>query len=538
MTRKILRSFIFIFIFIIISSSHSYANTYTVSNSNSDGSGSLSWAVQSVNYIGGGNHIIEFDSRIKNVSVTSELTLRASVTIRGHGAALTGNAQNRIFSVTSGHVIFDSLTFTNGHAVSSNGGAVNIEGAGASCEFRNCTFFGNMADNYGGAICITNGSANPRTTLIHCTISGNLARTGGGIAALNGDAALFSSVITGNSVSYDIFSETTAAISGRYNVTGSSNHDLGYMNMNDIAVHDVLSVNENGNVNLESVNSVYVLKLSGSSLARDYVPVSEVSYVLSVDETGTKRPQLSAYDAGAYEAAPVPVSSVDVYGMPYMQVNSSERYSLDVYPHDASVAGIRWSASPQSVLTVDASGYVHAIGVGVGYITAEVQGWNSTGEAITTRSNAQTVYVGTEARSDFEASITELPNMAMNKDEYRIITPEVYITVNEVSIGRLKGWIKYELNAYSSRPDIADAEIVSGDSVRIITGNVTGSCDITITAEPLPSGIPGSETFTVSVSDKGTGHSKGGGGCNSAGYGIVSALIIFALSALRKETKD
>lgn len=537
MTRKILRSFILIFILIIISSSHSYANTYTVSNSNSDGSGSLSWAVQSVNYIGGGNHIIEFDSRIKNVSISSELTLRAGVTIRGHGAVLTGNAQNRIFSVTSGHVIFDSLTFTNGHAVSSNGGAVNIEGASASCEFRNCTFFGNMADNYGGAICITNGSANPRTTLIHCTLSGNLARTGGGIAAINGEAGLFSSVITGNSVSYDIFSETTAAISGRYNVIGSSNHDLGYMNMNDIAVHDVLSVNENGNVNLDSVNSVYVLKLSGSSLARDYVPVSEVSYVLSVDETGTRRPQLSAYDAGAYEAVPVPVSSIDVYGMPYMQVNSFERYSLDIYPNDASVEGIIWSASPQSVLTVDASGYVHAIGVGVGYITAEVQGWNSAGESVTTSSNAQTVYVGTEARSDFEASITELPNITMNKDEYRIITPEVYITLNEVSIGRLKGLIKYELNAYSSRPDIASAEIVSGDSVRIITGNVTGSCDITVTAEPLPSGIPGSETFTVTVNDKGTGHSNGGGGCNAAGYGIVSALIIFAFFALRKETK-
>jgi hypothetical protein len=54
----------------------------------------------------------------------------------------------------------------------------------------------------------------------------------------------------------------------------------------------------------------------------------------------------------------------------------------------------------------------------------------------------------------------------------------------------------------------------------------------------LPSGIPGSETFTVSVTDKNVGHSSGGGGCNAVGYGIVSAMIIFALSALRKETKD
>ena len=94
MLRKKLQLLIFIFTLIFILYSASHASTYNVINNNPDGNGSLSWAVQSVNYTGGEGHIIEFDSRIKNVSVTNELTLSSGVTIRGHGVTLTGNGQN------------------------------------------------------------------------------------------------------------------------------------------------------------------------------------------------------------------------------------------------------------------------------------------------------------------------------------------------------------------------------------------------------------------------------------------------------------
>ena len=528
-------SILLLSLFFAISSSAS-AQTYRVINNNSSGNGSLSWAVQSVNYQGGNGHVIEFDSRIKSIDITSELTINAGVSIYAHGATLKGSSHNRIFTVTEGHVIFDSLTFTNGYAVSSNGGAVNIEGANASAEFRNCTFYNNMADNYGGAICITNGSANPRTVLTHCTVAGNLARSGGGLAVINGDAAIFASVITGNSVSYDIFRDISATLSGRYNLTGTSNYDFGLFSLNDIAVSDVLEVNENGNVYTENVNGVEVLKLSGSSYARDFVPLSEVQYVLSVDQTGTKRPQLDCYDAGAYEALPAAITRVEIRGMPYIQVSQTEKYTLSIYPSNATVSGIKWSATPSTVLTIDEDGNAYATGTGTGYITAEVYGWDTSGNPVTVRaSNAMTVHVGTEAQSNFEADILTLPDITMSKGEYKVIKPEVHITVNDISLSNFEGWIDYELSASSSRPDIASVEVLSDDSIMIMAWDKAGSTDITVIADPLPLGIRDYETFTVSVSEakKSLGHSSGGGGCNAGILSIMSVMII----AFRKGKK-
>ncbi|MBQ4470630.1 MAG: hypothetical protein IJR35_06755 [Synergistaceae bacterium] len=181
----------------------SFAETYYVINSHSkstyEAPGSLSWAVSNVNALGGEGHIIEFEEGVKSITLTKELTINAGVTINGDGVCITGAGNSRLFNVTKGKVEFNQITFTKGYAIENNGGAVNIEGPEASAEFTNCTFYENTADNFGGAVCVTNGSDKNVTVFTNCRISDNDALNGGGVAVIKGDAKIFASIITGNS---------------------------------------------------------------------------------------------------------------------------------------------------------------------------------------------------------------------------------------------------------------------------------------------------------------------------------------------------
>ncbi|MBQ9433174.1 MAG: hypothetical protein IJU26_03055 [Synergistaceae bacterium] len=537
--------FLTTFILLLAMAVSSHAQTFTVTNSNPSGAGSLSWAVNSVNALTTTDNIISFDRRIKSVTLTQELTLNNSVVILGGGASLEASGQSRHFTVTNGRAEFSGFTFTKGYAVSDNGGAVKIEGTSASAAFTNCTFFDNQAGNYGGAVCVTNGAFSPRTTLTHCTLAGNLAKNGGGFAILNGRAEILASVITGNTVSYDVYADSEASIIGDYNVLGTVNQNLGTMNLYGYDADEVLFTDSAGTFSLENINGANVLRLSGSSPARDILPQS---YGVNTDQTGTTRPMLSGYDAGAFEARPVPAQSIEIFGIPYIQVNDSENISYAVTPSDTSLNtrdyppyGIVWRSSNPSVISVDNTGKIQAVGVGSSYITAAIYGWDSAGRAANpVPSNALTIYAGTEPRRPIKASIRQLGEVSLRSGNYTDIKPLVSLDINGYSFVNTKGGIDYYLSVQTSRLDIADAEIVSDDTVRVLAMNTEGSCDITVNAYPYPTGDSGTMTFTVNVSPSASGGNSGttktlggsgGGGCNS-GYSFALLVTgIFALCA-------
>ena len=506
------------------SSSQTQAMTYHVINYSSkpEVPGSIAWAVNNINSIGGSGHVIEFDESIKAITLTQELTINSSVTFEGDGVCITGSGNSRLFTVTNGRVIFNNMTFTKGYAVENNGGAVNIEGQEASAEFTNCTFYDNTADNYGGAVCLTNGSDKNFTILTHCTIANNDAQDGGGLAIVKGDAKIFASIVTGNT-DYEIYKGDKATLAGSYNIFGDYDSNIGENNLAGQAANQVLVTDSDGNIKLEGMNNIQIIKLAAASPARDYISSSNKR--IDFDETGTLRPQLSDYDAGAFEALPVPVEKVMITGTPYMQVNTDYTFSADISPLDASVEEVVWKSNNEQVLTIDENGNAEALTTGTAYVTAEVHGWDSDGKKkVQSSSEALLITVGTDALGAMRASLLDLDDITLSKGRYTLITPEVLIEVNGIEVTNAK----YSLKAESSRSDIITAEIVSGDMLRLSASEeMTGSADIRVTVQPLPDGYTDYKDFTASVAEsvQVLGASKSSGGCNS-GFGGV--LILFA----------
>ena len=515
---------------------------FNVVNGNSEGTGSLTWAIQQANQ--GGDSSIIITPSVKLISLNRELTIESNVTINGNGATIIGNSQSRLFRITSGRAVFNRLTFTGGNAASGSGGAVDIDGAEASAEFNNCTFTGNSARDYGGAVSVTRGNENANTILKHCTIAGNMAAYGGGVALAEGEMSLMSSVIVGNTGSNDIYAVSSRYFRSHYNVAGSSNFDLDATDLTGQTLSNVL-MTENGVPKVESEDNTRVIRLSRISPARDYVPYT-AGYVLSIDEAGHTRPQLSGYDAGAYEAMPVAITSAEIYGLPYLQINDTGTFRIDIKPETASLNvkdyqpyGVEWLSSSPTVLTIDNSGHATAVGMGSSYITARVHGWNADGTAQTLSARAFTVYVGGIPFSDMRAVISGIDDRTIAAGRYETLKPEVKITIGDYTISDLRGGVSYTISASSSRADIVMADIVSNDTVRLIAGNNAGSADVTVTATPYPLGQSMTERFTVTVTDNGGSNGGGnvggsGGGCESFGA-LLAGIGAIAFAVIRRK---
>ena len=524
------KKFLWAVVLLLLLSVPSYSEEYTVRNANSSGEGSLYWAINNANGLKGSGHIINFNADVKKIVLDEEIPINAGITINGGGATLTGSGGKRLFNITSGDVVFNALTFTNGESAT-DGGAVRIEGTGASAEFNNCTFYGNKADSYGGAVCVVNSTAETGAKFTYCTVAGNSAGTGGGLAVLKGNAEVYASIFVGNTATNDIHANSGASLSGQNNVTGSSNVSLGSGNLAGLSLKDVLITNTDGTVKPETVNSVTVLKLSGTSKARDYVRTT--SYNIDKDEAGTSRPQLSQYDAGAYEALPVPVRSADIYGLPYMQTNGTDTYTLEYFPEDATVDSIEWKSSNTNVVTVDGEGHATAKDTGTAKITVDVNGWDESGNLKTTQvSSALTVYVGDEACGELQASISiEQDEMTINSGDVKYVTPEVSISLNGHSASQVKSGLNYTIEAESSDPEVVEADVVNSGTVRL-THKGAGTAEVTVTARPLPSGSAMRDVITVTAtgerSNDGYIGRSGGGGCSAGIVGVAGMILLFA----------
>lgn len=214
------------------------AATLLVANTNDSGAGSLRQAIKNSF---SGDTIIFSNSVTGTILLTSgELYITNNVTIVGPGAnllAINGNAASRVFEIFGAQgnatVTISGLTITNGLASGSL--TIDGEGGGILCNYStvavsNCTFSGNTAGSFGGAIANDDSVWFDTTlTVIGCTLSGNSASVGGGIynhASINsfGSAmvTVVASTLSSNSASAGGAIANECQKSGSVTVLGST----------------------------------------------------------------------------------------------------------------------------------------------------------------------------------------------------------------------------------------------------------------------------------------------------------------------------
>ena len=202
------------------------AATWTVLNLDDPGADTLREAIQKAS----SGDIIQFNAGLSGTLTISSgsLNITSDVSIVGTGATnitINGNAGSRIFTATNVSPIISGLTFSNGLAVGSDGGALYQAGGDVVCS--NCVFLNNRAmgsdgaaGGFGGAVFTTGGVI----TVRECVFSNNTAvgprglpagannrsGGGGGGAGLGGALCLFQ----GTGYIYQCLFNTNSATGG------------------------------------------------------------------------------------------------------------------------------------------------------------------------------------------------------------------------------------------------------------------------------------------------------------------------------------
>ncbi len=111
------------------------------------------------------------------------------------GVTISGNNASRVFQVDLGVTAsISGLTLTGGNA-GTDGYGGGLANYGGNVTLTNCTLSGNSA-TYGGGVASTGGST---LTLTNCTVSGNTASKAGGVDLTNGALGMLSNcTIAGN----------------------------------------------------------------------------------------------------------------------------------------------------------------------------------------------------------------------------------------------------------------------------------------------------------------------------------------------------
>src|SRR5665213_3165714 len=175
-----------------------------VSNTGDNGAGSLRAAVASAP----NGATITFATNLSGQTILltgGQITLDNNVTIDGsaltNGIAISGNHASRIFDVSGGTVVLNSLTITNGTDAGNGGGGGMLDYA--TLTLNNCTLAGNTASDpsWGGGGILSYFAT---LTLNNCTLTGNSADNsneggGGGLYILGGTVVVNQSTLAGNS---------------------------------------------------------------------------------------------------------------------------------------------------------------------------------------------------------------------------------------------------------------------------------------------------------------------------------------------------
>jgi hypothetical protein len=178
-------------------------STLTVMNNLDSGPGSLRGEIAAAST----GDTINFATSLNGQTITltsGGLDIAKSLTIQGPGAGqltISGGGNGgtpRVFEIdgASTNVTLNGLTITGGGWVSEGGGIYN--GPGSTLAVSGCTVSGNAAVE-GGGIANNGGTL----TVSGCTVSGNSANYGGGIASFGGTVTVSGGSVSGNTVIED-----------------------------------------------------------------------------------------------------------------------------------------------------------------------------------------------------------------------------------------------------------------------------------------------------------------------------------------------
>ncbi len=172
-----------------------FSSDLLVYNNHDNGAGSLRQAISDNNAMGGSNTVVFSNTVFGTIGLTSgALVISKSLDIIGPGAnvlAVSGKNFSWVFVVSNATVSVSGLTVRDGHGSSIAGGIFNY--ASSTLTISNCTVSGNLA-RFGGGI------ENNFSTLklIDSTVSGNGAERGGGIENNGGNITISNCTISGN----------------------------------------------------------------------------------------------------------------------------------------------------------------------------------------------------------------------------------------------------------------------------------------------------------------------------------------------------
>jgi cysteine-rich repeat protein len=184
--------------------------------------------------------------------------------------------------------VLTHCTVSNNIATDEGGGIMFSSVPSSSSELNNCTINGNGASNEGGGLRIV---GNPHTVLTHCTVSHNMAGSGGGISNDTTGALTLNHSIVANSLGAADCESAEAMIDGGYNLVEDGSCITNPTSSSGDPMLGPLQDND-GPTGTQA-------PMSGSP-ALDAVPPAEC--MLAQDQRGTVRPQGPGCDIGAYEA--------------------------------------------------------------------------------------------------------------------------------------------------------------------------------------------------------------------------------------------
>jgi hypothetical protein len=212
----------------------------------------------------------------------------------------------------------------SGGAIIANGGAIHLQrctirgnkgGSGGgvvvnatTASMVNCAITGNRAATAGGGIYIGSAAA---VTLHSSTISGNVAPAGGGARLVgNSTIAATNTILWGNSTELALEAGSSANI--QYSIVQGGFAGTGNLNLNPAFVTPLSNANPNpeqgGNFQLTSCSPAINAGTSTNAPAIDLI--------------GSGRPQLGAFDMGAYESASAASTGI-VYVLPTANGNNT-----------------------------------------------------------------------------------------------------------------------------------------------------------------------------------------------------------------------
>ncbi|MDR1977836.1 MAG: hypothetical protein LBQ42_03790 [Synergistaceae bacterium] len=517
------------------------AANFTVTSGANEGPGSLRQAVSSANASAEAD-VIDISASVKEISLLSAVAITEDVRINGSGATIKGSKVTRLFDISGGTAVFDRLTFTDGYTLSENGGAIYIDSSAATADFVNCTFFGNRAGRNGAAVYVYGGGNRP-TTFTNCTITNNeAADRGGGVALAGGVVQFTASIVTGNKAQTDAdlhVSDGVVSNTGWYNVVGRTNASsffaAGFYNDVSIEAADVFKTP----ALLTTVDGVQVVELlsATSNAALDKIPSANALSLPPIDARGANRPQMTAVDAGAYELSPVPLTSVELQGSSYIEVFTSENYSVALQPEGVTLDvrtytdGLNWSVSDPAILSVDRYGRVSALAVGNATLKVEAHGWDAVGNVIT-RESSKPVKVGSVALvpPTVTASITD-EKTQMSVNDQHTLHLDVKILPEETP---------YTVTFESGSPTVAtvtQANPTSSSAVIKALSPGESLINVTVTAKNSKGTMTASDSYILTVTER--KKSGGGGGCQSFAPGslmgmVLAAFLLFKRSNLKR----